>query len=161
MKSNVKKTNAARLLDKHAVSYELVPYQVDEQHLEASHVAQSLGEDIRQVFKTIVMQGDKERYFVCVVPGDKEINLKLAAKESGNKKCDTLPLKELLPLTGYIRGGCSPLGMKKQYPTYIHKSCLDFDRIAISGGQCGITLLMSPADVIRVTNAKACDIIKE
>ena len=147
MKSNVQKTNAARLLDKHAVSYELVPYQVDEQHLEASHVAQSLGEDIRQVFKTIVMQGDKERYFVCVVPGDKEINLKLAAKESGNKKCDTLPLKELLPLTGYIRGGCSPLGMKKQYPTYIDKSALNGDTIYVSAGVRGLQLKLSPKDL--------------
>ena len=147
MKSNVKKTNAARLLDKHAVSYELVPYQVDEQHLEASHVAQSLGEDIRQVFKTIVMQGDKERYFVCVVPGDKEINLKLAAKESGNKKCDTLPLKELLPLTGYIRGGCSPLGMKKQYPTYIDASALNWDTIYVSAGVRGLQLKLSPKDL--------------
>ena len=147
MKSNLKKTNAARLLDKHAVSYELVPYQVDEQHLEASHVAQSLGEDIRQVFKTIVMQGDKERYFVCVVPGDKEINLKLAAKESGNKKCDTLPLKELLPLTGYIRGGCSPLGMKKQYPTYIDESALNWDTIYVSAGVRGLQLKLSPKDL--------------
>ena len=147
MKSNAKKTNAARLLDKHAVSYELVPYQVDEQHLEASHVAQSLGEDIRQVFKTIVMQGDKERYFVCVVPGDKEINLKLAAKESGNKKCDTLPLKELLPLTGYIRGGCSPLGMKKQYPTYIDESALNWDTIYVSAGVRGLQLKLSPKDL--------------
>ena len=147
MKSNVKKTNAARLLDKHAVSYELVPYQVDEQHLEASHVAQSLGEDIRQVFKTIVMQGDKERYFVCVVPGDKEINLKLAAKESGNKKCDTLPLKELLPLTGYIRGGCSPLGIKKQYPTYIDESALNWDTIYVSAGVRGLQLKLSPKDL--------------
>ena len=147
MKSNVKKTNAARLLDKHAVSYELVSYQVDEQHLEASHVAQSLGEDIRQVFKTIVMQGDKERYFVCVVPGDKEINLKLAAKESGNKKCDTLPLKELLPLTGYIRGGCSPLGMKKQYPTYIDESALNWDTIYVSAGVRGLQLKLSPKDL--------------
>ena len=147
MKSNVKKTDAARLLDKHAVSYELVPYQVDEQHLEASHVAQSLGEDIRQVFKTIVMQGDKERYFVCVVPGDKEINLKLAAKESGNKKCDTLPLKELLPLTGYIRGGCSPLGMKKQYPTYIDESALNWDTIYVSAGVRGLQLKLSPKDL--------------
>ena len=147
MKSNVKKTNAARLLDKHAGSYELVPYQVDEQHLEASHVAQSLGEDIRQVFKTIVMQGDKERYFVCVVPGDKEINLKLAAKESGNKKCDTLPLKELLPLTGYIRGGCSPLGMKKQYPTYIDESALNWDTIYVSAGVRGLQLKLSPKDL--------------
>ena len=147
MKSNVKKTNAARLLDKHAVSYELVPYQVDEQHLEASHVAQSLGEEIRQVFKTIGMQGDKERYFVCVVPGDKEINLKLAAKESGNKKCDTLPLKELLPLTGYIRGGCSPLGMKKQYPTYIDESALNWDTIYVSAGVRGLQLKLSPKDL--------------
>ena len=157
----ISKTNAARLLDRAKIKYELVPYIVDENNLAANHIAEQLNEDIRQVFKTLVLHGDRTGYFVCVIPGNDEVDLKKAAKVSGNKKADLIPMKELLPVTGYIRGGVSPIGMKKQYPTYIHKSCLDFDRIAISGGQCGITLLMSPADVIRVTNAKACDIIKE
>lgn len=112
-KSHKQKTNAARLLDQARVAYELVSYEVDESDLSAGHVAESLGEDVRQVFKTIVLHGDRSGYFVCVVPGDHEINLKKAAKASGNKKCELLPLKELLPTTGYIRGGCSPIGMKK------------------------------------------------
>ena len=121
MKQKIAKTNAARLLDQAKVTYDLIPYEVDEQDLSAIHVANSLGEDIEQVFKTLVLNGDKSGHFVCVIPGDYEIDLKMAAKESGNKKCDLIPLKELLPLTGYIRGGCSPIGMKKRFPTYIHR----------------------------------------
>ncbi|MEG2514624.1 MAG: Cys-tRNA(Pro) deacylase, partial [Bacteroidaceae bacterium] len=122
----INKTNAARLLDKAKINYELIPYEVDEKELSAIHVAASLGEDIEQVFKTLVLYGEKSGHFVCVIPGEHEVDLKLAAKVSGNKKCDLLPLKELLPVTGYIRGGCSPLGMKKHFPTYIHRSCLDY-----------------------------------
>ena len=114
MKENkINKTNAARLLDKAKIAYELIPYEVDEKDLSAIHVAASLGEDIEQVFKTLILHGDKTGYFVCVIPGEHEVDLKLAAKVSGNKKCDLIPMKELLPLTGYIRGGCSPIGMKK------------------------------------------------
>jgi len=111
----VNKTNAARLLDKAKIAYELIPYNVDESDLSAVHVAAELGEDINQVFKTLVLYGDKTGHFVCVVPGDKEVNLKLAAKVSGNKSCDMIPMKELLPTTGYIRGACSPIGMKKHF----------------------------------------------
>ena len=99
----INKTNAARLLDKAKIAYELIPYEVDEADLSAVHVAASLGEDINCVFKTLVLHGDKSGYFVCVIPGENEIDLKLAAKVSGNKKCDLIPVKELLPLTGYIR----------------------------------------------------------
>ena len=127
----VKKTNVARLLDKAKVSYELIPYEVDENDLSAQHVAAGLGENIEQVFKTIVLHGDKSGHFVCVIPGELEIDLKLAAKVSGNKKCELLPLKELLPTTGYIRGGCSPIGMKKVFPTYIHESCMNFPYIYV------------------------------
>ena len=118
----VKKTNVARLLDKAKIAYELIPYEVDENDLSAQHVAAGLGENIEQVFKTIVLHGDKSGHFVCVIPGELEIDLKLAAKVSGNKKCELLPLKELLPTTGYIRGGCSPIGMHKNFPTYIHET---------------------------------------
>ena len=114
----INKTNAARLLDKAKIAYELIPYEVDENDLSAVHVAASLGEDINCVFKTLILHGDKSGYFVCVIPGEHEVDLKLAAKASGNKKCDLIPVKELLPLTGYIRGGCSPIGMKKSFPTY-------------------------------------------
>lgn len=144
---NIKKTNVARLLDQAKVAYELVPYEVDPDNLAATHVAESLGEDIRQVFKTIVMTGDKVKYFVCVIPGGKEVNLKLAAKVSGNKKCEPLPMKELLPLTGYIRGGCSPIGMKKQFPTFIDDSATAFPHIFVSAGQRGLQLKIAPRDL--------------
>ena len=136
----INKTNAARLLDKAKIAYELIPYEVDENDLSAVHVAASLGEDINCVFKTLILHGDKSGYFVCVIPGEHEVDLKLAAKASGNKKCDLIPVKELLPLTGYIRGGCSPIGMKKPFPTYIHETCLRFPYIYISAGQRGLQL---------------------
>ena len=156
MKQKIAKTNAARLLDQAKVPYDLIPYVVDEQDLSAIHVANSLGENIEQVFKTLVLNGDKSGHFVCVIPGDYEIDLKMAAKESGNKKCDLIPLKELLPLTGYIRGGCSPIGMKKRFPTYIHRSCLDYPYIFVSAGVRGLQLKIAPADLIKVTGAKTC-----
>mgnify|MGYP000376720771 FL=1 len=114
----INKTNVARLLDKAKVAYQLVPYEVDENDLSATHVADQLGENVAQVFKTLVLHGDKSGYFVCVIPGADEVDLKKAAKVSGNKSCEMIPVKELLPLTGYIRGGCSPIGMKKHFPTY-------------------------------------------
>jgi Cys-tRNA(Pro)/Cys-tRNA(Cys) deacylase len=151
---NIKKTNVARLLDQAKVAYELVSYEVDPDNLAATHVAESLGEDIRQVFKTIVMTGDKVKYFVCVVPGGKEVNLKLAAKVSGNKKCEPLPMKELLPLTGYIRGGCSPIGMKKQFPTFIDDSATAFPHIFVSAGQRGLQLKIAPCDLAAQSHAE-------
>ena len=104
MKEKINKTNVARLLDKAKIAYQLVPYEVDENDLSATHVAEQLGEDIAQVFKTLILHGDKSGYFVCVIPGADEVDLKKAAKVSGNKKCEMIPVKELLPLTGYIRG---------------------------------------------------------
>ena len=157
MKS-IKKTNVARLMDKAGVTYELIPYEVDENDLSATHVAASLGEDIRCVFKTLVLHGDKSGYFVCVIPGEHEVDLKLAAKASGNKKCDLIPMKELLPLTGYIRGGCSPIGMKKPFPTYIHSTSLDFPHIYVSAGQRGLQIKLAPADLIREAKAEVCDL---
>lgn len=161
MKSKINKTNAARLLDKDKVAYELIPYEVDETDLSAVHVAASLGEDIRCVFKTLVLYGDKTGHFVCVVPGEHEVDLKLAAKVSGNKKCDLIPVKELLPLTGYIRGGCSPIGMKKPFPTYIHQTCLDFSYIYISAGVRGLQLKLAPQDLIREIGATTCLLFHE
>ena len=130
----VEKTNAARLLDRAKIAYELVPYRVDEEHLAATHVAEQLGEDIATVFKTLVLKGDRTGYFVCVVPGDHEVDLKAAAKISANKKADLIPMKELLPVTGYIRGGCSPIGMKKAFPTYIHATAAGLPFIYVSAG---------------------------
>ena len=152
----INKTNAARLLDKAKIAYELIPYEVDEADLSAVHVAASLGEDINCVFKTLVLHGDKSGYFVCVIPGENEIDLKLAAKVSGNKKCDLIPVKELLPLTGYIRGGCSPIGMKKQFPTYIHETCMQHPYIYISAGVRGLQLKLAPQDLIKEVQAEVC-----
>ncbi len=152
----VKKTNVARLLDKAKIAYELIPYEVDENDLSAQHVAAGLGENIEQVFKTIVLHGDKSGHFVCVIPGELEIDLKLAAKVSGNKKCELLPLKELLPTTGYIRGGCSPIGMKKNFPTYIHETCTGFSSIYVSAGVRGLQIKIAPGDLIKETRAEIC-----
>ena len=152
----INKTNAARLLDKAKIACELIPYEVDENDLSAIHVADSLGENIEQVFKTLVLHGDKNGHFVCVIPGEHEVDLKLAAKASGNKKCDLIPMKELLPLTGYIRGGCTPIGMKKPFPTYIHESCLNYPYIYISAGQRGLQLKLDPNDLIKEVHAEVC-----
>ena len=152
----INKTNAARLLDKAKIAYELIPYEVDENDLSAIHVADSLGENIEQVFKTLVLHGDKNGHFVCVIPCEHEVDLKLAAKASGNKKCDLIPMKELLPLTGYIRGGCTPIGMKKTFSTYIHESCLNYPYIYISAGQRGLQLKLDPNDLIKEVHAEVC-----
>lgn len=160
-KNDIKKTNAARLLDKAGIAYELIPYPVDENNLAADHVAEALGEDIRQVFKTIVLHGEKVGHFVCVVPGDAEIDLKKAASAAGAKKAELIPMKELLPLTGYIRGGCSPVGMKKPFPTFFHSTSTDFDSIYVSAGQRGLQFKIKPQDLIDFVGASVCDIIKE
>ena len=152
----INKTNAARLLDKAKIAYELILYEFDQNALSAIHVADSLGENIEQVFKTLVLHGDKNGHFVCVIPGEHEVDLKLAAKASGNKKCDLIPMKELLPLTGYIRGGCTPIGMKKPFPTYIHESCLNYPYIYISAGQRGLQLKLDPNDLIKEVHAEVC-----
>ena len=158
MKEKINKTNVARLLDKAKVPYTLVPYEVDENDLSATHVAEQLGEDIAQVFKTLVLHGEKSGYFVCVIPGDEEVDLKKAAKVSGNKKCELIPMKELLPLTGYIRGGCSPIGMKKHFPTYLHSTAPTFEHIYVSAGQRGLQVKLSPADLIRESQAEVADL---
>lgn len=157
----IEKTNAARLLDRAKIGYELVPYQVDEEHLAATHVAEQLGEDIRCVFKTLVLRGDRTGYFVCVVPGNHEVDLKAAARISGNKKADLIPMKELLPTTGYIRGGCSPIGMKKPFPTFIHRTASDFPFIYISAGVRGLQLKIAPAELIAYVGAVTADLSRE
>lgn len=153
-KQKIHKTNAARLLDLHKITYDLIPYEVDENDLSAIHVAETLGENINQVFKTLVLEGDKNGYFVCLIPGNEEINLKQIALLSGNKKCDLIPMKNLIGLTGYIRGACSPIGMKKLFPTYIEESCLNFDSIYISAGQRGLQIQLNAQDLIKLLQAK-------
>ncbi len=153
------KTNAARILDRMGITYELVAYEVDENDLSAVHVAAQLGQNVEQVFKTILLRGDRNGVFVCIVPGAEEVNLKLAASVSGNKKAETVAMKELLPLTGYIRGGCSPLGMKKPYPIFLHASATQFPFIYISAGQRGLQLKLTPADLIKAVNATATELV--
>jgi len=154
----MKKTNAARLLDAASIHYELAEYEVDENDLSATTLAKKLGQDVEQIFKTLVLRGDKSGVFVCVVPGNTEVDLKKAAKVSGNKSCAMVLQKELLGLTGYIRGGCSPLGMKKPFPGYIHETCQLFDQIFISAGQRGLQLKLNPEDLIRIIGAVVCDL---
>ena len=159
MTMKTEKTNAARLLDKAGIRYELIPYTVDENDLAAGHIAEQLGEPLEQVFKTLVLFGDRTGHFVCVVPGDQEVDLKKAAKASGNKKCDLIPMKELLPTTGYIRGGCSPVGMKKAFPTYLEESATLYDHIYISAGIRGLQFRISPVDLISYTGATVTDLV--
>ena len=159
--AGINKTNAARLLDKAKKKYELVPSEVDENDLAATHIAEQLGENIKQVFKTLVLKGDKTGHFVCVVPGDDEVDLKKAAKVSGNKKVDLIAMKELLPTTGYIRGGCSPVGMKQSFPTYFHHTCRDFDYIYVSAGVRGLQFKIQPEPLIAYTRATLADIVAE
>lgn len=150
----IEKTNAARLLDAAKIEYELIPYSYTEEDLSAQHVAAELGEDIETVFKTLVLKGDRNGHFVCVIPGNMEVDLKLAAKISGNKSCEMVHVRELLPLTGYIRGGCSPIGMKKAFPTFIHESALLYDHIYISAGVRGLQLRIAPQDLIGFIGAQ-------
>ena len=153
------KTNASRLLERAKIPFSLQPYEVDEEHLDAVHVAASLGEDVARVFKTIVLRGERRGLFVCVVPGDAEVDLKKAARAAGDKKAELLPLKELLPNTGYIRGGCSPVGMKKQLPTYFHASATEYPEIYVSAGVRGLQLCIAPQVLIDYVGAEVVDLI--
>lgn len=155
----IQKTNAARLLDRLKIAYDLIPYTVDEADLSAAHLAEDLGEDIRTVFKTLVLKGDKLGYFVCVVPGDADVDLKKAAKISGNKSAALIPMKDLVPVTGYVRGGCSPLAMKKTFTTFIHESALTHERIYVSAGLRGLQLYLAPGDLVCASGATLADIV--
>ena len=155
----IAKTNVARILDSKHIKYELISYVVDENCLAATRIAEQLDENIAQVFKTLVLRGDKIGLLVCVIPGDKELDLKKAAKISGNKKVEMVQMKELLPLTGYIRGGCSPVGMKKQFPCYFHHTCMDFSYIYVSAGVRGTQIKINPNDLVLLINANVGDIV--
>jgi len=158
MAKKTEKTNAARLLDKAGLKYNLIPYEYDENDLAAQHVADSLGQDIARVFKTLVLHGDRTGYIVCVVPGDMEVELKALAKVSGNKKVEMIPMKDLLGVTGYIRGGCSPIGMKKRFPTYFHVTANNYETIYVSAGVRGLQIEISPSDLIGFVQATVADV---
>lgn len=158
--AKINKTNAARLLDQAGIGYTLVPYTVDPDDLSAQHIAAQLHEDISMVFKSLVLEGEKAGHFMCVVPGDAEVDLKKAARAAGAKKADLIPMKQLLPLTGYIRGGCTAIGLKKPMPVYVHSSVRDHAEFFVSAGQRGLQLRMATADYLRFTGATVCDLIK-
>lgn len=155
----MKKTNVARLLDGLGIKYELLEYQVDEEDLSAEHVARQLQLPVEQVFKTLVSRGDRQGVVVCCIPAHGELSLKRVASITDNKKVELVPSKEILALTGYLRGGCSPVGMKKRYPTFVHKTALEYDFMVVSAGIRGVQLKLSPADLVKATGAIVEDLI--
>lgn len=155
------KTNAARLLDSLGIRYELRDYDVDPEDLSAETVAAKVGMPPEQVFKTLVARGDRTGVLMAVVPGNGELDLKALARLSGDRKVETVPLKELQPLTGYIRGGVTALGGKKEYPVFVDETLELFDVISISAGVRGTQLLLAPADYLRVTQGKVGPISRD
>lgn len=153
-------TNVMRMLDKLKVTYSAREYDYDESDLSGVHAAEALGLPQEEVFKTLVGQGDKTGYCVFVIPVAEELDLKKCAAASGNKRVELIHVKELLPLTGYIRGGCSPIGMKKKFPTFIDETCQLVENISVSAGQRGLQVYLSPEDLIKVSEAVVSDLIK-
>ena len=152
------KTNAMRQLDAAKIKYTPCTYEVDENDLSGTHIADCIGLPYEQVFKTIVTRSDKGALFVFCIPCHKEIDLKRAAQVTRSKKLDTVPVKELLGLTGYVRGGCSPVGMKKKFPTYFDASAENLAELTVSAGIKGIQILVSREDIVRFTGATLADI---
>ncbi|SEJ25470.1 Cys-tRNA(Pro)/Cys-tRNA(Cys) deacylase [Propionispira arboris] len=150
----MKKTNAARILDTLKIKYEIKEYVVDINDLSAVHVASQVGMPVEKIFKTLVVRGDKNGVLMACIPGGGELDLKTLAVVSGNKKVEMVHLKEVQGLTGYIRGGCSPIGAKKEYPVFLDESAKKWDIIAISAGVRGAQFLLTPADLIRAVQAK-------
>src|SRR5262249_39224393 len=148
------KTNAVRLLEEMGIAHELRAYEVDPEDLTAETVAQKVGLPAEQVFKTLVARGDRHGVCFAVVPGNCRLDLKAMAKLTGNRKVETVPLKEVQPLTGYIRGGVTVLGAKKAYPVYVDETIELFDRVSISAGMRGLQILLAPADYIRIAKAQ-------
>lgn len=153
------KTNAARLLDTLKLPYELISYDVDDEHLDAVHVAQSCGQNVDQVFKTLVAHTDKNGINIFCIPGAYELDLKKAAAASGNKSAELVKVKDLFSLTGYIRGGCSPLGMKKKYPVFIDETAQLYDFVFISGGLRGLQIKIAPANLAIAADAVFTDLL--
>ena len=152
------KTNAMRMLDKHKLAYEVLNYECDE-FIDGLHTAEITGAPVEQSFKTLVMQGKSKQYYVYVVPIADEVDLKKAAKAVDEKSVEMIPVKDITKVTGYVRGGCSPLGMKKQYKTILHSSAKQYEKIYISGGRIGITLALNPKDLFEMIDAAYADII--
>ncbi|WP_271004032.1 Cys-tRNA(Pro) deacylase [Listeria seeligeri] len=145
-----KKTNACRMLDQQKIPYQLREYAWNENSLDARHVALETGDDPAHIFKTIVLTGDKTGNIVACIPANKSIDLKEIAKISGNKKCELIPVNTLEKLTGYVRGGCSPIGMKKLFPTFIDRSAEELETILISAGMRGLQIIIAPTDLKQI-----------
>ena len=154
------KTNAMRILDRQKIPYTVNTYECAE-FIDGVHVADALGQNYEQSFKTLVTLGKSGAHYVFVLPVHRELDLKKAAKAVGEKSVEMIHVKDIFPLTGYIRGGCTPLGMKKPFPTVIHDSVLQLDAVIISGGRIGAQIVLSPADLLRAANAKTADVIRE
>lgn len=157
----MQKTNAMRMLDAAKIPYKILEYTVDENDLSGVHIAEELNFPQERMFKTLVARGDKTGPLVFCLPVAEEIDLRRAAAITGNKKIEMIHVKDLLALTGYIRGGCSPIGMKKKFPTYFYESCLQFDEITVSSGTRGAQLLLDRAALIAFTDAKVADFIQK
>jgi len=155
------KTNVVRLIEIENIAYTIKEYEVDENDLSGVHVAAQLGQPVEQVFKTLVLKGEQTGYLVCCIPVAEELDLKKVAKATGDKKVELIPMKDLLMVTGYIRGGCSPIGMKKKFPTFIDETCELFDIIAISAGIRGMQILLSPQNLINYIQAQPNDLCKQ
>lgn len=152
------KTNAMRILDKAKIEYSTKEYEVDEQDLSGSHAADMMGVDHGSVFKTLVLKGEKTGYLVCCIPVDGELDLKKVAKAAGDKKVEMIPMKDLQGVTGYIRGGCSPVGMKKHFPAFVEKTACFYPKIAISGGMRGRQIIISPQSLVDFIGGKFASI---
>ncbi len=155
------KTNAMRILDSQGIHYDMAEYDYNEKDLSGIHAAHAIGFNPGQVFKTLVTRGDKTGVLVFCIPVDQELDLKKAAILSGNKKLEMIHVKELLDLTGYVRGGCSPIGMKKKFTTFIDETAILYDKIAVSAGMRGQQLILSPEELIQFISAETADVIKE
>ena len=155
----MKKTNAVRILESHKIPYKTFEYDVDENDLSGTSVAKKIRTEADLVFKTLVARNEKKQVFVFCIPVNQELNLKKAAAASGNKRIEMVRLNELLPLTGYIRGGCSPLGMKKEYPVMIEETAQNLEKIYISAGIRGMQVEISPFDLAEIIKANFADVI--
>jgi len=149
----MKKTNVLRLLDQKKILYEVATYEYDAANFTPEKMQEFVNFDVGLLYKTLVGKGNKTGYLVGVVPKDKTLNFKLLSKVSGNKKMTLIPQKELLPLTGYIRGGCSPMGMKKAFPVFLDSSMLELEKVYVNAGQRGVLVGLAPQDLAKVTRA--------
>lgn len=161
MKNKQEKTNAMRILDQRKISYEVRTYPHGDEAVDGAEVARLLGQDPKTVYKTLVTQGASRQYYVFDIPVEAELDLKKAAKAVGEKSLDLLHVKELLPLTGYVRGGCSPIGMKKQFPTIFHSAAEGLKQVAVSGGKIGLQVLLDPRELVRLVRGQFADVIKD